>query len=83
MTHDLLKNHWGRIREDCPRYWGKLSAADLDRIDGQYERFVSALRARYGFSRLKAEDELEQFLFQYGDEPARLGGAQAGAEVLA
>jgi uncharacterized protein YjbJ (UPF0337 family) len=57
------------ICRDCRDYWGKLTDDDLRRIDGHFDRFVSTLRARYGFSQLKAEEELEQFLFCYSDGP--------------
>lgn len=69
MTGNLLRQHWMEIRCDCRAYWGKLSDDDLHRIDGQFDRFVQALRRHYGFSQLKAEDELEQFLFRYSDSP--------------
>ncbi len=68
MTGNLLRNHWLEIRRDCRVYWGKLTTEDLEQIDGQFDRFVKALRSRYGFSQIKAEEELEQFLFCYSDE---------------
>lgn len=67
MTGNLLRNHWLDIRRDCRAYWGKLTDDDLARIDGQFDRFVAALRLHYGFSPLKAEEELERFLFRYSD----------------
>jgi len=72
MTGNLLRIHWLEICRDCPNYWGKLTAEDLSRIDGQFDRFVSALRRAYGFSQLKAEEELENFLFRYSDGPHAL-----------
>jgi hypothetical protein len=75
MTHILLRQFWGDIRRDCQNYWGKLSDGDLERIGGDYAAFVEALRRRYGFSALKAEDELERFLFRYGP----LGGEPGNA----
>ena len=69
MTGTLLRNHWLDVCSDCRSYWGKLTDDDLLRIDGQFDRFVSALRARYGFSQIKAEEELERFLFRYSDVP--------------
>jgi uncharacterized protein YjbJ (UPF0337 family) len=66
MTQALLKTHWEQIRQDCRCYWGKLTDEDLECISANYERFVAALRQRYGFAQLKAEDELERFLFRYG-----------------
>lgn len=80
MTGNLLRTHWMDICRDCRAYWGKLTDDDLRRIDGHFDRFVTALRARYGFSQLKAEEELEQFLFRYSDGP---GGASVPMAAFA
>ena len=71
MTGALLRNHWMEVRRDCRGFWGKLIEEDLDHIDGKFDRFVRALRLRYGFSQLQAEGELEAFLFRYSDTPSR------------
>jgi hypothetical protein len=72
MTGNLLRNHWSDICRDCRAYWGKLTDEDIHRIDGQFDRFVKALRSHYGFSQIKAEEELEHFLFRYSDAPRGL-----------
>ena len=69
MTGNLLRNHWLEICRDCRAYWGKLTDEDIQRIDGHFDRFIKALRLHYGFSALKAEEELERFLFRYSDSP--------------
>lgn len=81
MTGNLLRNHWLDVRRDCRVYWGKLTDEDLERIEGQFDRFVKALQTRYGFSHLKAEEELEHFLFRYSDVPALFSSNGAVAEV--
>ena len=78
MTTALLTTHWQKIRGECRCYWGKLTDDDLERIGGCYDKFVAALRARYGFAQLQAEDELERFLFGYSDAPH---GREAGMLV--
>jgi hypothetical protein len=52
-----------------PRYWGKLTPADLDRVAGQFGSFVAVLRQRYGFSQVKAEDELDRYLAHFNWPP--------------
>ena len=79
MPLNLLRHHWHEVRRDCRDYWGKLTDDDLERIDGQFDRFVAVLRQRYGFSLLKAEEELERFLFRYSD--ARPGVVSAEAAL--
>jgi hypothetical protein len=65
MPRALLRELWPVIRPAAPRYWGKLTADDLDAVGGQYESFVRVLRARYGFSLVKAEDELDEYLYAF------------------
>jgi hypothetical protein len=65
MSRTLLNTCWPVVRQDARRYWGKLTADDLDLIAGQYETFVKVLRARYGFSLVKAEDELDEYLYAF------------------
>ncbi len=71
MTGRLLERYWNEICRDSRHYWGKLTDEDLAGINGQYALFVEALRRRYAFSRVKAEDELERFLFRYSDAPLK------------
>ncbi len=71
MAGVLLRSCWPVIRRDIPRYWGKLTEADVEAIGGQYEAFVQALRRAYGFSRVKAEDELDSYLFAFDSSQTR------------
>jgi uncharacterized protein YjbJ (UPF0337 family) len=55
---------WKQIRGQVQQWWGKLSEADLVRINGQWELFVGALREKYGYTRETVEFEYSQRLAQ-------------------
>lgn len=83
MTANLLRTHWFEVCRDSRAYWGKLTDDDLQFINGQFDRFVGALRQRYGFSQIKAEDDLECFLFRYNDAPGSGAPALSRADAAA
>jgi hypothetical protein len=82
MTERLLNAFWADIRADCRNYWGKLTETDLDQIGGQYGAFVAALRRRYCYTLVQAEDELQRFLFRYQEAAGRVD-ARSLADVHA
>ena len=41
--------------------WGKLTDDDLKATEGKFDKLSGVIRERYGYSREKAEEELERF----------------------
>ena len=68
MNNDLLEGHWKEMRGSAKEWWGKLTYADLDRIAGKRDQLVGALRTKYGYSRLKAGEEIDRRLKEYVQE---------------
>jgi uncharacterized protein YjbJ (UPF0337 family) len=72
MNTDVLQGMWKQIRGEVKKQWGNLTDDDLDKIDGQRDKFVGALQERYGWARAQAETELDRFLSAYNEEtPSR------------
>ena len=71
MNKDVLQGMWKQIRGEVKKQWGNLTNDDLDKIDGQREKFVGVLQERYGWARAKAEAELDDFLSAYEETPSR------------
>ncbi|HEX7976564.1 MAG TPA: CsbD family protein [Anaerolineales bacterium] len=42
--------------------WGKLTDDDLTQIDGQRDKLIGKLEERYGYSKMEAEREVENFM---------------------
>ena len=61
MNKDILKGKWMQIRGDVKKNWGKLTDDDLSQIDGDRDKLVGRLQERYGYSREKAEQEVNHF----------------------
>ena len=69
MNWDQFEGKWkqskGRIRER----WGRLTDDDLEVIAGKREQLVGLLQERYGFNKEAAEEQVNQFLKSYREEP--------------
>lgn len=58
---DIISGNWKAIRGKVKQQWGKLTDDDLDVIDGRREELLGRLQARYGESKERAEEMLNEF----------------------
>ncbi|NLG97664.1 MAG: CsbD family protein [Chloroflexi bacterium] len=61
MNKDILKGKWLQIRGDVKQKWGELTDDEIDQIEGNTEKMVGKLQEKYGFSRERAQKEIEEF----------------------
>lgn len=61
MRPDTLKGRWMQMRGDLKKAWGKLTDDDLDQIDGDIDRLSGKLQEHYGYSKEKAQREIDDF----------------------
>ncbi len=66
VNSDMLKGSWMQIRGNVKQMWGKLTDDDLTQIDGNKDKLVGKLQERYGYSKEKAEQEVNHFMNQEG-----------------
>lgn len=52
-------------------WWGKLTDSDLDRIAGKRDQLAGALQEKYGYTRAKAEEEIERRLKEYDQKHSK------------
>jgi uncharacterized protein YjbJ (UPF0337 family) len=71
MNSDVFSGMWKQIRGEAKKQWGNLTDDDLDKIDGQRDKLIGALQERYGWARMEAETELNDFLSAYEETPSR------------
>lgn len=62
MNSDILKGKWNQIKGSIKQQWGDLTDNDVARIEGNYDEFVGVLQERYGYSRDRAEREVNDYL---------------------
>ena len=65
MNKDILKGQWKEIKGQIPVWWGRLTDDDVERIAGQWDKLVSLLQEKYGYTRTYAEEEINSRLREY------------------
>ena len=61
-TAETLQGQWREVQGQIRRRWGKLTEDDLAQMHGRQEELVNALQKRYGYDKMQAEREIDEWL---------------------
>ncbi len=75
MNSDVFAGKWKQIQGSAKQRWGDLTDDDLKKVEGHMDRFVGVIQEKYGYSRERAEAEVDQFLKRFDDV---LPGSETG-----
>ena len=67
MNEDILKGKWKEIKGGIKEKWGDLTDDDITQIEGEQEKLVGVLQAKYGYTKEKAQEEYNDFTAKYKD----------------
>jgi len=62
ISTDILEAKWMQLRGKVKEQWGKITDYDLDKIEGKRDQLVGLIQEKYGYTKEKAHQEVEQFL---------------------
>jgi uncharacterized protein YjbJ (UPF0337 family) len=62
MDKDIFEGKWKEMRGQVKEIWGKLTDNELEIAGGNCQQIVGLLQMRYGYTRQRAERELNQKL---------------------
>jgi uncharacterized protein YjbJ (UPF0337 family) len=62
MNDDIFQGKWKQLRGQIQQKWGDLTNDDLDRIKGTQVEFEGLLQERYGYTKERAHQEVENFM---------------------
>jgi uncharacterized protein YjbJ (UPF0337 family) len=62
MNSDIFEGKWKQLKGSIKDQWGKLTDDDLDRIEGNYDKFEGTLQERYGWTKEDARRKLDDWL---------------------
>ena len=68
LSWQEVQTQWPRFYPEARAAWPELSEEELERVDGSYDRFVSALQARYGLESAAAKGQVQAWLVRLGSE---------------
>ena len=69
MNWDQVEGKWKQMKGSVRQKWGKLTDSDYEQIAGSRDKFVGRLQERYGYTRDKAEKELDEWMNAEPTEP--------------
>jgi len=61
MSDDIFKGKWKQLRGQVQQKWGDLTNDDLDRVQGAQTEFEGLLQERYGYTKERAKQEVDNF----------------------
>jgi uncharacterized protein YjbJ (UPF0337 family) len=64
MNDDVLKGKWKQFRGSIKQRWGELTDDELDQIEGRRDKLIGKLQEKYGYSKNRAEDEVNSFMHE-------------------
>jgi hypothetical protein len=68
MNKDLFESKWKQIRGQTPAWWSLMSNDDLikvDKADVKYDKYVTMLQVKYGYTREQARKEISKRTAEY------------------
>jgi len=88
-TPEMFTQQWPHLRQQIKGWWDRLTESDLEQVAGNKEQLVRAIQGRYGYTRERAEQEVDRRLGEVSDSSAtsRIGrlaeAATSSAQGLA
>jgi uncharacterized protein YjbJ (UPF0337 family) len=61
-TKDILQGKWPELKGQVKQQWGKLTDDDIQRLSGKTEELTCALQQRYGYGKVQAEIEINNWV---------------------
>lgn len=61
MNSDEMRGKWNQFKGSVKQQWGKLTDDDLTMIDGQRDKLIGKIQERYGITKEKAEQQLNEW----------------------
>jgi uncharacterized membrane protein YeaQ/YmgE (transglycosylase-associated protein family)/uncharacterized protein YjbJ (UPF0337 family) len=62
INNEVFERRWVLVSDKIHTRWGKLTEEDVAKIDGNYLRFITMIKARYGCTDDEAEDQIQRYL---------------------
>ena len=72
MNDDILAGKWKQVKGNVRQWWGKLTDDDVNRMTGKTDELAGKLQERYGWTRERANEEINRRLREMDTESARV-----------
>jgi hypothetical protein len=68
MNKAMFEEEWKVIRSQSTAWWSLMAEFDLAKVDKaevKFDKYVTLLQVKYGYTRQKAREELDRRLAEY------------------
>jgi hypothetical protein len=68
MNKEIFDDKWKQIRSQTTEWWSLISEYDLakmDKVPIKYDKYVTVLRVKYGYTREQAVKEIGKHVAEY------------------
>ncbi len=68
MNKTIFEEKWKQIRTQATARWNLMADFDLvkvDKADDKYDRFVTMLQVKYGYTRQQAREEVNKLWMEF------------------
>src|ERR1700752_2152715 len=68
MNKTIFEEKWNVIRSQSTARWSLMADFDLNKVDKaevKYDKFLTMLQVKYGYTRQKAREEIAKFWAEY------------------
>jgi hypothetical protein len=68
MNKTIFEENWKLIRAQATERWSLMADYDLNKVDKadvKFDKFVTMLRVKYGYTQEKAREEVDKFWAEY------------------
>ena len=62
MNDDEMKGKLKQAKGRIQSKWGELTGDEVERMEGDREELIGKVQEKYGYSREKAEQEVDEFV---------------------
>lgn len=74
INKTIFEEKWKEIRGQSTARWSLIGDFDLnklDKVENKYDRYVTMLQVKYGYTRLQAREEINKLWTEYETENTR------------
>lgn len=87
VDSNRIEGSWAELKGKAKQQWGNLTDNELTQIGGKKDELIGRIQARYGYSKDKAQQEVERWLESMGQSSetvmAQVAAARDGAKQVA
>lgn len=65
MNTDIFEGKWRQLKGEVRKRWGQLTDDEIEEMEGRQEKLIGKLQEKYGYTRVRAEQEVNDFLLEF------------------